>query len=110
MLRGVTRYLRVLSLALPAALMFRAVYALNVAVSRPRVVMTMQMSGLAVKVVLSGLLIFGHRGFPRLGAVGGAVASTIVYWAMCVSGWVLVRLDASYRPLPSTSPGRTGPR
>src|SRR5581483_5944715 len=32
----VTTYLRVLSLALPAALVFRALYALNAAISRPK--------------------------------------------------------------------------
>ena len=37
----VTRYLRVLSLALPAALMFRAIAALNIAVARPQVVIRM---------------------------------------------------------------------
>jgi MATE family multidrug resistance protein len=93
----VTRYLRVLGLALPAALMFRAVYALNVAVSRPKVVMSLQIVGLVVKVALSGLLIFGHLGSPRLGAVGCAVASAIVYWAMFLIGWAHVRFNASYR-------------
>ena len=93
----VTRYLRVLGLALPAALMFRAVYALNVAISRPKVVMILQISGLVMKIALSGLLIFGHLGLPRLGAVGCAVASTIVYWTMCLIGWAHVRFNASYR-------------
>jgi len=93
----VARYLRVLSVALPASLMFRAVYALNVAVSRPRVVMIMQLSGLVVKVVLSGALIFGYLGLPRLGAVGCALASAIVYWGMCLGGWAHVRFAGSYR-------------
>jgi len=38
----VARYLRVLSLALPASLLFRAIYSLNTAVSRPHVVMALQ--------------------------------------------------------------------
>jgi MATE family multidrug resistance protein len=104
----VTRYLRVLGLALPAALMFRAVYALNVAVSRPKVVMSLQIVGLVVKVALSGLLIFGHLGSPRLGAVGCAVASAIVYWAMFLIGWTHVRFNASYRRSPSASRGHDG--
>lgn len=41
----VARYLRVLSLALPGSLMFRAIYALNTAVSRPRVVMALLLGG-----------------------------------------------------------------
>ena len=93
----VTRYLRVLSVALPASLMFRVISALNIAVARPQVVMRMQVAGLALKVVLSYGLIFGALGLPRLGAVGGALASAIVFWALFVAGWAHTRLDPFYR-------------
>ena len=93
----VTRYLRVLSLALPAALMFRVISVLHVAVARPQVVMVMQVSGLALKVLLSYLLIFGGLGLPRLGAIGGALASTVVFWALLVVGWAHTRVDRFYR-------------
>ena len=93
----VTRYLRVLSVALPASLMFRAISALNIAVARPHVVMRMQVAGLALKVVLSYGLIFGALGLPRLGAVGGALASAIVFWALFAAGWAHTRLDPFYR-------------
>jgi MATE family multidrug resistance protein len=83
----VARYLRVLALALPGALMFRAIYAVNTAVSRPHVVMTLQLAGLALKVCLSYLLILGGLGLPRLGAVGGAVASAIVFWTLFLMGF-----------------------
>ena len=92
----VTRYLRVLSVALPASLMFRAISALNIAVARPHVVMRMQVAGLALKVVLSYGLIFGALGLPRLGAVGGALASAVVFWALFVAGWAHMRLDRFY--------------
>lgn len=93
----VARYLRVLSLALPAALMFRALAALNIAVARPQVVMRMQVAALALKVLLSYLLIFGRLGLPRLGAVGGALASVIVLWALFAAGWAHTRFDPFYR-------------
>jgi MATE family multidrug resistance protein len=93
----VTRYLRVLSLALPASLMFRAIAALNIAVARPEVVMRMQVVGLALKVVLSYLLIFGAFGMPRLGAVGGATASAIVFWTLLLVAWAHIRRDPFYR-------------
>ena len=63
----VTRYLRVLSLGLPGSLLFRAIYALNTAVSRPRVVMVMQLAGLGLKVLLSYALIYRRA---RAAAVG----------------------------------------
>ena len=67
-----TQYLRLLSLALPAALMFRATYAFNVAVSRPKVMMTVQVAGLGLKVVLNYALIFGHFGLPAWARSGAA--------------------------------------
>ena len=92
----VTRYLLVVAAAMPAALMFRVISALNIAVARPHVVMRMQVAGLALKVVLSYGLIFGALGLPRLGAVGGALASAIVFWALFAAGWTHTRLDPFY--------------
>ncbi len=83
----VARYLRVLALALPGALMFRAIYAVNTAVSRPHVVMTLQLTGLVLKVCLSYCLILGGLGLPRMGAVGGAIASLVVFWALFPMGF-----------------------
>ena len=93
----VTRYLRVLALALPGALMFRAIYAVNTAVSRPHVVMTLQLTGLALKVALSGVLILGGLGLPGMGAVGGAVASVIVFWALFLMGFGYMHRSPFYR-------------
>jgi len=105
----VTRYLRVLSLALPASLLFRAIAGLNIAVARPRVVMRMQVAGLVVKTLLSYLLIFGGLGVPRLGAVGGALASVVVFWALLAAGWAHTRLDPFYRRFEIRWAGPRGP-
>jgi MATE family, multidrug efflux pump len=93
----VARYLRVLAVALPGSLMFRAIYSLNTAVSRPHVVMALQLGGLALKVCLSYLLILGALGLPRMGAVGGAVASVVVFWALFLMGLTYMRRDPFYR-------------
>ncbi|HKZ08014.1 MAG TPA: MATE family efflux transporter [Methylomirabilota bacterium] len=93
----VTRYLHVLALGLPGSLLFRAIYSLNTAVSRPRVVMALQLVGLVLKVLLSYTLIFGALGLPRLGAVGAAVASVIVFWTLFGMGLAYMRRDPFYR-------------
>ena len=93
----VARYLRVLALALPGALMFRAIYAVNTAVSRPHVVMTLQLTGLALKVCLSSVLILGGLGVAGMGAVGGAVASVVVFWALFVMGFGYMHRSPFYR-------------
>jgi MATE family multidrug resistance protein len=92
----VARYLRVLALALPGALLFRAIYAVNTAVSRPHVVMTLQLAGLVLKVGLSYLLVLGGLGLPRMGAVGGAVASVVVFWALFLTGFTYMQRSAFY--------------
>ena len=103
----VARYLRVLALALPGALMFRAIYAVNTAVSRPHVVMTLQLAGLALKVCLSSVLILGGFGLPAMGAVGGAMASVVVFWGLFLLGFGYMRRDPFYRRF---AIHRAGPR
>jgi MATE family multidrug resistance protein len=93
----VARYLRILALALPGALMFRAIYAVNTAVSRPHVVMALQLAGLVLKVCLSYVLILGGLGLPRMGAVGGAIASLVVFWALFLMGFGYMHRSPFYR-------------
>ena len=82
----VTQYLRVLSLGLPGSLLFRAIYALNTAVSRPRVVMALQLVGLGLKVLLSYALIYGALGLPRSARSARPLASVLVFWTLFVMG------------------------
>jgi MATE family multidrug resistance protein len=90
-------YLRTVSLALPAALLFRAVYAFNTAVSRPKVVMALQLGGLGLKLALSELLVFGLFGLPRLGAVGAGLATVIVFWSMVTAALIVLGRQPFYR-------------
>src|SRR6187200_1310780 len=55
----VRQYLDGLAFALPPALVFTAFRGFNVAVSRPKAVMAMQLGGLALKVPVNAVLIFG---------------------------------------------------
>jgi len=92
----VARYLRVLALGLPGALMFRAIYAVNTAVSRPHVVMGLQVTGLALKVCLSYVLILGGFGLTGMGAMGGAIASVVVFWVLFLMGFSYMRRSLFY--------------
>jgi multidrug resistance protein, MATE family len=105
----VTRYLRVISLALPASLLFRVISALNIAVGRPQIVMRLQLAGLALKTVLSALLVLGAFGVPGLGATGGALASVVVFWALLAAGWAHTRLDVFYHRFVITRSAPRGP-
>lgn len=93
----VAHYLQLLALALPATLGFRIYAALNTAIARPRMVMLIQLSSLALKVPLNALFIFGGLGLPALGAPGCALATTVTAWLALLAALALLRWQPSYR-------------
>ncbi len=95
----VRRYLAVLALALPPALLFRIYSTLNQALGRPQLVTWLQVASLAVKVPLSVWFTFGGAGIPAQGAVGCAWATLAVNCTMLVLALWLLRTQDLYAPL-----------
>ncbi len=93
-------YLLALALSLPASLLFTVYRGFNVAVSRPKAVMALQVAGLALKLPLSSLLVFGLPaiGLPALGVVGCGVATCVAMWAQTLAAAAVVRRDPFYAP------------
>jgi MATE family multidrug resistance protein len=91
-------YLLALAFSLPASLLFTLFRAFNTAVSRPKVVMAIQLGGLAAKVPLSAALVFGvpALGVPALGVVGCGIATAIAMWLQVLLAWRVLRHDAFY--------------
>lgn len=79
----VRAYLRALVWAAPAMLLFRVFYAWATAISQPRAVMVIQLVGLALKVPLNLVLMYGYFGVPAMGGVGCA-------WALVIEGWLML--------------------
>jgi multidrug resistance protein, MATE family len=94
----VRQYLAVLTLALPAALLFRMYSTLNQSLGKPLLVTWLQMGSLAVKVPLSIWFAFGGLGLPAGGAVGCAWATVVVNCLFIVLALWLVRTEPFYRP------------
>jgi MATE family multidrug resistance protein len=92
----VRSYLDALSLSVPASLMFRLFYSFSTAVSRPRMVMALNLLGLALKIPFNLVFMYGHLGMPALGGVGCGVATAIIAWITCGLGWVWCYLDQDY--------------
>ena len=94
---GKTRaYLGAMAWAVPAALLFRVFQSFSTAISRPRVVMLLNLGGLALKVPLNWILIHGKLGFPELGGAGCAVATAAIAWLTCGLGWWWCRANPAY--------------
>ncbi len=94
----VTRYLAVLALALPPALLFRMYSTLNQSLGKPLLVTWLQAMSLLVKIPLTVWLVFGGLGMPALGAVGCAWATVIVNYLFLGGAVWLLRTQPLYRP------------
>lgn len=100
-----TQYLNLVALGLPAALWFRAFTIFNASVSRPRVVMLINLLGPVLKVPLNLLFMHGSRapealGLPALPALGGAgcgLSTAVLAWTSAFIGWTMLQRDPFYR-------------
>ena len=94
----VRRYLAVLALALPPALLFRMFSTLNQSLGRPMLVTWLQTLSLGLKVPLTIWFAFGGLGLEPQGAVGCAWATVVVnYFFLGMAFWLL-RTQPLYRP------------
>jgi MATE family multidrug resistance protein len=91
-------FLLALAFSLPAGLLFAAYRGFNTAVSRPKAVMALQLGGLALKVPLSALLVYGAGPVPPLGVTGCGIATAIAMWCQVLIAWQVIKRDRFYRP------------
>lgn len=99
-------HLSALAFALPCALVFTAFRGFNNAISRPKIVMLLQLGALLLKVPLTALFVFGAHlpaalgGFalPAHGAPGCGMATAVVMaLQLGAAAWIL-RRDPFYAP------------
>ncbi len=91
-------YLSILALGLPASMGMRVLMALHNAVSRPAVITVVQLIGLALKLPLNLLFIYGGFGIEGMGGPGCAVATVIINWSWLLMTLGFVLFDRFYRP------------
>jgi MATE family multidrug resistance protein len=89
-------YLQALAFALPASLAFRTIYALGTAVSRPKVVMSINLAGVLLKAFFNWVLIYGNLGLPALGATGAGISTALVSWISLGFGIWIITHDRYY--------------
>ena len=91
-------YLNILAIGLPASMGMRVLMALHNAVSRPAVITVVQIIGLALKLPLNLLFIYGGFGIEGMGGPGCAVATVIINWSWLLMTLGFVLFDRFYRP------------
>jgi len=90
-------YNQAVSWGLPAFFGFFALRFTSEGLGITRPIMYIAFLGLAANVFGNWLFIYGHWGFPRLGAVGCAVATAIVEWLMFAAMFAYMRGHRAYR-------------
>ncbi len=93
----VRSYLAIAAWGAPAGLAFRLFASYTTAVSMPRIMMALNLFGLALKVPLNWMFIFGHWGAPEMGASGCALSTTLVNWLICILAWLRCGMAEEYR-------------
>jgi len=89
-------YLGFVALGLPASLLARSFIAVNSAVSRPSVAMTINLAMLAAKAPLNLAFMYGAGPLPALGGAGCALASAVLLTANATANALVWRLDPFY--------------
>jgi multidrug resistance protein, MATE family len=93
----VRTYLAIAAWGAPAGLAFRLFASYTTAVSQPRIMMMLNLLGLALKIPLNWILIFGHLGLPEMGSAGCALSTVIVNFIIAALAWLHCATAPQYR-------------
>ncbi|HEX4856388.1 MAG TPA: MATE family efflux transporter [Limnobacter sp.] len=89
-------YLLGIAWGLPAALVFRVFYALNQSISRPQIVVVLQVLMLLLKIPLNIWFMKGGLGIPALGAAGFGWATAVTMWLVLAISTCIWLFDSHY--------------
>ncbi len=92
-------YVKAISWGAPGIFLFLAMRFTTEGIGETRPVMYTSVFALVCNVFLNWCLMFGHLGFPALGAVGCAIASAITMWAIGIILTVYMLTHRRYLPL-----------
>lgn len=75
-------FVHVISIGLPAFTAYRALYGYSASLNQTKPIMVIALGALAFNIFVNWLLIYGHWGLPKLGAIGCAVSTGLGMWLM----------------------------
>ncbi|KAF0814605.1 Multidrug resistance protein NorM [Andreprevotia sp. IGB-42] len=90
-------FLKAISWALPAFALFRVLYGYSASLNATKPMMVIALIGLAINVLANWVLIYGHFGFPALGAIGCGWASAFGIWLTLIMMLAWLKISPVYR-------------
>ncbi len=98
----VRAYLEGSAWAVPGILFFRVFHGMTTGIGRPRPVMVFNLLGLALKVPLNAMFMYGmvidQWGFQPMGGAGAGWSSAVVTWTVALTAWFWCRRTPDYAP------------
>ena len=92
-----TTFVHVISFGLPAFAAYRSLYGYSTSIHETKPMMAIAIGGLAFNIAVNWLLVYGHFGLPKLGAVGCAVATGTGNWLMLGAMLWWIKRAPAYR-------------
>ena len=80
-------FLFFIALAMPAAMLHRALHAYASSLNRPKPIMWISWAALLLNIPLSYIFVFGKLGMPALGGVGCGLSSLLVFMFGAIALW-----------------------
>ncbi|SMC26861.1 multidrug resistance protein, MATE family [Andreprevotia lacus DSM 23236] len=90
-------FLKAIAWALPAFALFRVLYGYSASLNATKPMMVIALIGLAVNVPANYVLIYGHLGFPAMGAIGCGWASAFGIWLTLLLMLAWLHVSPAYR-------------
>lgn len=91
-------YIWFVGLAMPAAMIHRALHAYTSSLNRPRAIMIVSWICFAINIPLNWVFVYGKFGMPTLGGAGCGLATAIVFWVNVIILAVYIAKDVYFKP------------
>lgn len=85
------QYLFFVALAMPAAMLHRALHAYASSLNRPRPIMWVSWAALLLNIPLNYVFVYGKFGMPQLGGAGCGLATMLVFWFNALALWLYIK-------------------
>ncbi|MBC7499886.1 MAG: MATE family efflux transporter [Herminiimonas sp.] len=90
-------FVHIISIGLPPFAACRALYGYSTSLNQTKPIMLISLGALMFNIGVNWLLIYGHWGMPKLGALGCAVGTGVGLWLMLGAMWWWISHAPAYR-------------